>query len=92
MIAIVVVMFDEAAGLALGLGMVRCPSNVIHTLGLESVRSVTGDIGRAVVAQQSNLWTTSALPQPDAWSVSVSVTSSACMVVRSPSSRIRIFS
>ena len=39
--------------LTLGLGMVWCTADVIHTLVLEPVREITGDVGRAVVAEQT---------------------------------------
>jgi hypothetical protein len=56
-----------------------------HALVLEPVGEVAGDIGRAVVAEKRGLWTTSTLSQPDAARArsSVSVTSSARMVVQS---------
>jgi len=39
--------------LALGLGMVWCTADVIHTLVLEPVCEITGDVGRAVVTEQT---------------------------------------
>ena len=41
-----------ALDLALRLGMQRRAADMIHALLLEPVRQITGDIGRAVVAQQ----------------------------------------
>ena len=41
-----------AFDLALGLGMVRCAADVIHALVGEPDREITGDVGRAVVAEQ----------------------------------------
>ena len=39
--------------LTLGLGMVWCTADVIHTLTLEPDGKITGDVGRAVVAEQT---------------------------------------
>ena len=44
-----------ALDLALGLRVIRCAPNVIHTVVLEPFREITGDIGRAVVAEQPRL-------------------------------------
>ena len=38
--------------LALGLGMVRCAADVIHTLILKPGCKIAGDVGRAVVAEE----------------------------------------
>ena len=44
-----------ALDLALGLRVIRCAPNVIHTVVLEPFSQIAGDIGRAVVAEQPRL-------------------------------------
>ena len=44
-----------ALDLALGLGMVRCSSDMIHTAFVQPVGEVAGDVGRPVVTQQARL-------------------------------------
>ena len=42
-------------GLALGLGMIKGSTDMLHTAGFEPFREITGDVRRAIVAKQSRI-------------------------------------
>ena len=44
-----------ALDLALGLRVIGCAADVVHTVALEPFSQITGDIGRAIIAEQSRL-------------------------------------